>query len=266
MANFGLSKPWIAKYNPTTNNYSNAFKCGNAINTAVTPNFNEAGLFGDNRQVENVVEFKNANVSLGVDRMPVIAASVMFGHTVTEEGGEISKASDSANYVGYGFITSEMVDGVKRYRACFLYKVQFKEGEEAYETKGDSIVFKTPALSGTSMSIENGEWRDKSPYFDTEDGADQWLQVKVGAKEQCDIPVASVAAGTYTVAQAVELTTTTKDAQIYYTTNGTTPSKENGTLYTEAIDIAETTGLRAVTVKDSAENSGVMVEEYFITK
>ena len=99
MANFGLSKPWIAKYNPETNTYSNGFKCGKAINTAVTPNFNETPLYADNQQTENVTEFKNANVTLGVDRMPVVAASVLFGHTVNEAGEEISKTGDSAGYV-----------------------------------------------------------------------------------------------------------------------------------------------------------------------
>lgn len=264
MANFGLSKPWIAKYNPGAA-YSDAFKCGTAINTSVTPNYNEASLYGDNRQVENVAEFKNANVSLGVDRMPVVASKVMFGHTVTEAGGETSKTSDSANYVGYGFITAEMVDGVKCYRACVLFKAQFKEGEEAYETKGDSIAFKTPTLSGVAMSIETGEWREKSPYFDTEEEADQWIQVKLNVLEQCEVPAASIAGGIYDAAQEIELTTTTKDAKIYYTTNGTTPSAENGTLYENVINIAGTIGLRAVAVKEGAEDSGIMVEEYFIT-
>lgn len=264
MANFGLSKPWIAKYNPNTNKYSDAFKCGKAINTSVTPNFNEAPLYADNQVDEAVSEFKNANVTLGVNSVPLKAARIMFGHTIKEDGTEIHKSGDSSNYVGYGFVVAEMQNGKKKYRACVLKKVLFKEGEESYETKGDSIVFKTPSLSGTVLPVEDGEWRVKSPIFDTEDEADLWIQKKLDVKEQCGIPIASVPGGEYASAQSVTLVTATAGAKIRYTMNGTTPSATHGTEYKGAISIAETTGLRAVAYKEDAEPSEVMTEEYFI--
>lgn len=265
MPNFGLSKPWIAKLDPTTNTYSGGFKCGKAVNTSVTPNYNETPFYADNQQTENVTEFKNATVNLGVDRMPVQAPNVLFGHTVNASGEEISKTDDAPSYVGYAFITAEMLDGVKKYRACLLYKVQFKEGEEGYETKGDSIVFKNPALSGLAFANENGEWRKKSPYFSTEAEADNWCKVELGVKEKCVTPVASVTGGEYSTSQSVTLTTTTANAKIKYTTDGTTPSSTNGTEYKSAINVAANTGLRAIAFKDGAEDSAVMVEEYFIT-
>ena len=264
MPNFGLSKPWIAKYNPNTNKYSDAFKCGKAINTAVTPNYNEATLFADNQPDEAVSEFKNANVTLGVNSMPLKAGQVMFGHTIKEDGTEIHKSGDSANYVGYGFIVAEMSNGQKKYRACVLKKVLFKEGEESYETKGDSIVFKTPSLSGTALPVDNGEWREKSPIFDTENEADFWIQKKFDVKEKCGIPTASVPGDEYAAAQSVTLVTATAGAKIRYTMNGTTPSATHGTEYKGAISITETTGLRAVAYKEDTEPSEVMTEEYFI--
>ena len=267
MANFGLSKPWIAKYNPSTGKYSNAFKCGSAISTAVTPNYNEAALFADDQQIENVSEFKNANVSLGVDRMPVIAASIMFGHEVDGEGVEISNADDFGNYVGYGFITREKLDGANKFRACLLIKVLFKEGEESFETKGDSITFKTPSLSGTAMANEDGKWRKKSPYFNSLAEADKWLQMELGAIEKCETPVASVSGGEYSTAQTITLSTATANAKIRYTTDGTTPSDTNGIEYKNNanISVSATTGLRAIAYKEGAESSDVLVEEYFIT-
>ncbi|GMU16082.1 major tail protein [Waltera acetigignens] len=264
MANFGLSKPWIAKLNPATNTYSDAFKCGKAISTAVTPNYNEAPLYADNQQTENVTEFKNANVSIGTDRLPSEAAMVMFGHTVAENGEESSKSKDEAGYIGYGFITAEQLDGVKKYRACVLLKVKMKEGEESFETKGDSIVFKTPSLSGTAIANEEGEWRIKSPYYATEAEADQWIQKKFGVVEQCATPEASVDGGTYTAEQTVTLSCATKGATIKYTTDGTTPSEENGTEYNNTISIAATAGLRAIAYKSGLVNSEVMTKEYFI--
>lgn len=264
MANFGLSNPWIAKLNPN-GKYSDAFKCGEAVNTSITPNYNEASLFGDNRQVENVSEFKNANVSLGVTKMPVVAANVVFGHKITDAGEEKANADDASNYVGYGFITAEMENGVKKYKACVLYKVKYKEGEESYETKGDSIVFKTPTLNGTAMARDDGEWRKKSPYFTSEDEADKWIQTEFGVIEKCKAPVASVTGGEYTEQQTVTLTSETTGAIIRYTTDGTTPSATNGTVYVDAITIEKNTGLQAVAYKDGADISDIMKEEYFIT-
>lgn len=185
MANFGLSYPWIAKLNTATGEYSEAFKCGRAVSTTVTPNFNQASLFADDMQVEDVNEFKNATIALSVDTLPIKASEVLFGHTVSTEGVEKDKSSDSGVYVGYGFISSEMLDGAKKYRACLLLKAKFVESEEAYTTKGDSIAFTTPNLSGTAFAIGVGsdpeEWRRKSPRFDTMAEADAWLKEALNA-------------------------------------------------------------------------------------
>ena len=43
--------------------------------------------------------------------------------------------------------------------------------------------------------------------------------------------------------------TTTKDAEIYYTTDGSKPSSQNGTLYDGPITISTTTTLRAIAFK-----------------
>lgn len=180
MANFGLSLPWMAKLNTSTGAYSDAFKCGKAINTSVTPNYNEASLFADDQEQESAKEFKNANVVLGTDRLPKEAATIVFGHTVDTDGVETDHVDDSANYVGYGFITCEMVDGVKKYRACLLHKVKFTEGEESFTTKGDSITFGTPTINGTATADSDGNWRTKSKFYEDKDDADEWLQTKLG--------------------------------------------------------------------------------------
>ena len=74
-------------------------------------------------------------------------------------------------------------------------------------------------------------------------------------------PTASPAAGTYTTTQNVTLTTTTADAQIYYTTNGTNPTTSS-TLYSGAISISTTTTLKAIAVKDGWNNSDILTAAY----
>ncbi len=183
MANFGASRPWIAELDEKTNKYINAFKCGELVNTSVNPQYNTASLFGDNRKVEELRLLKQADVVLGVTTMPVKASNVMFGHKVKEDGSEVSNVLDEGKYVGYGFITQEMINKVKKHRACLLYRVKFNEGQEDYETQGENIVFKTPTINGSALTLDNGDWKEKSPYFETEDQADEWIKEKLGVTD-----------------------------------------------------------------------------------
>jgi uncharacterized repeat protein (TIGR03803 family) len=78
---------------------------------------------------------------------------------------------------------------------------------------------------------------------------------------QVDAPVFSPAAGAYTDAQTVTISTTTGGASIRYTTDGSTPTETNGALYTGPVSIGVTTTLYAVAFEtgftDSAVTSGV---------
>lgn len=179
MANFGLSKPWIAKY-VSNKKYTDAFQCGKAISTSVTPNTVNASLYADNQQVEDVTEFSNATIALGVNTLPAKAAPILFGHTVADDGTETSNTGDSSSYVGYGFVVAAMDEGVKKYQGCVLHKAKFSEGEESYQTKGDQITFVTPSLNGTAYGDDDGDWRTKSELFSTEAEADSWIQTFLG--------------------------------------------------------------------------------------
>ena len=55
------------------------------------------------------------------------------------------------------------------------------------------------------------------------------------------MPAFSPAAGTYTSAQTVTLSTTTSGASIRYTTDGSTPTETAGTLYSAPITVSSTT-------------------------
>ena len=77
-------------------------------------------------------------------------------------------------------------------------------------------------------------------------------------------PTFSPAAGTYTTAQNVTISTTPSDADIYYTTNGSVPSATNGTKYTGAISVNSKTTIKAIAIKGNYNNSNVAEAEYNI--
>ncbi|MBR4200940.1 MAG: leucine-rich repeat protein [Oscillospiraceae bacterium] len=66
----------------------------------------------------------------------------------------------------------------------------------------------------------------------------------------CPAPEISLKSGSYGQAQTVSLKTELEDAAIYYTTDGSIPSAENGTRYTEPITVSESVRLLAVTVQN----------------
>lgn len=77
-------------------------------------------------------------------------------------------------------------------------------------------------------------------------------------------PVASKEAGEYKGTQKVKLTTTTKNAVIYYTLDGTTPTAKS-IKYKKEISITKTTTLKAIAVKNGIA-SNVLSVEYTIQK
>jgi len=77
-------------------------------------------------------------------------------------------------------------------------------------------------------------------------------------------PVFSPAAGTYTSAQMVTMTSATSGASINYTTDGSTPSATNGTLYSTPVSIGVTTTLKAIAFEAGLTNSAVKSGTYTI--
>lgn len=77
-------------------------------------------------------------------------------------------------------------------------------------------------------------------------------------------PVATPVAGTYSATQSVTLTSSTSGATIYYTTDGSTPTKSS-TKYTAAISVAATTTIKAIAIKTGMVESEVLTAAYTIS-
>ena len=78
-------------------------------------------------------------------------------------------------------------------------------------------------------------------------------------------PTTSLEAGSYRGTKSVKLSTTTEGAEIYYTTDGSTPTVKS-TKYTKAISLSKTCTLKAITVKDGVLVSDVLSVDYTIKR
>lgn len=169
MANIGFRYPWIAKFDKATGTYSNGFKCGEGMQINITPNYSEASLYGDDRLVEYEKSFTDATISLGVTTLPIVAASVMFGHTVNEKK-VVYKATDEANNIGLGYLSVEKEDGETKYAANIICCAKFADSNGQCNTKGESLTFNTPTVEGKAVAVSDGTWRTVE-IFDTEEAA-----------------------------------------------------------------------------------------------
>ena len=79
----------------------------------------------------------------------------------------------------------------------------------------------------------------------------------------CETPTFSPAAGTYTSAQNVTISTETAGATIYYTTDGTDPTTSS-TQYSGAINVSSTTTIKAIAAAEDHNNSPVASATYTI--
>ena len=96
------------------------------------------------------------------------------------------------------------------------------------------------------------------------------ISITISAAGIVGAPTVNPVAGTYTENRTVVLTSTTEGATIYYTTDGTTPSKTNGTKYTTPITVSGvagqsvTTTIKAIAIKDGMQDSKVETFVYTI--
>ena len=258
----GIKYPYIAKLNESTGEYSDGFLANAGVEAVITPAFNSVGYPGDDQIIKQIDKFKNATVAAKMTKLPIAAASVIFGHTVS--GDEVKRnVGDNANYVGYGFITTQVNDdGVDDYIAKIIPKVKFMDGVETFTTNGDTITINAPAISGVAVVNEDGDWLIEKT-FATEALALEYVKTTLGILVKCSTPVASPVAGTYAATQSVTLTAGAGEA-IYYTDDGLTPS-EASTLYSTAISVAASTMIRAIATKAGSVNSDIADFEYIIT-
>lgn len=114
-------------------------------------------------------------------------------------------------------------------------------------------------IDGATIEVEKGKFNE-IPISYKEYALEEIIEEE-GSK--CKTPTATPAAGTYTGEQTVALATTTEDATIYYTTDGSTPTSAS-TEYTSEITVSATTTIKAIAVKAGMIDSDPLEALYTI--
>ena len=117
-------------------------------------------------------------------------------------------------------------------------------------TSGTWVVFNFQGNVEVQVTDTNSNWNA--------------LVQMIAFDNQCAAPSFTPAAGSFSSAQAVTISTTSRDATIYYTANGTTPSSTNGTLYSTPVNIVSTCTLEAIAYASGCNPSNVTSGVYTI--
>lgn len=135
-----------------------------------------------------------------------------------------------------------------------LYVYSGKGLDKADFTSIDDIAVGAKVVVEGTLTLYNG-----TPEFNQNNFLVSYEDANQVAAPEFSVKSGAVAAGT-----EVEITCATDGASIYYTTDETEPSAENGTLYTEPIVIEESTTLKAIAVAEGLTNSAVVTAVYTI--
>jgi transcription elongation GreA/GreB family factor len=126
----------------------------------------------------------------------------------------------------------------------------------------------TEAVTGYTTSGFSSDTAGNKTITITYEGKTATFTVDVidPSKETVVTPTASPAAGEVAGGTTVTLSTTTTDAEIWYTTDGTTPAKDGtgSAKYTTPIAITAAVTIKAIAVKDGMNDSGELEAAYTI--
>lgn len=160
MATIGLRDVYYAllKEDPVggTPTYETPVKIAGAISANVNPNSSSATLFADDGPYDTAATLGEISLELNMADLPLSTQATLLGHSISN--GVLSrKADDVPPWVAVGFRT---LKSNGKYRYYWLNKGKFAIPEDDLQTKGDSIEFQTPTISGSFVKRNSDdEWQ-----------------------------------------------------------------------------------------------------------
>ncbi len=116
-----------------------------AITANVNPNASSETLFADDGPMESATALGEISLELNMAHLPLAVQGVLLGHTAPAGGVMNRKSNDIPPWVALGFRSLKTNGG---YRYTWLPKGRFMVPEMNAETKGDTINFQTPTITG----------------------------------------------------------------------------------------------------------------------
>lgn len=183
----GFSMPRVAKYEATgtTVTYTGVMALARGVDVSLSPESSDDNIFyADNVSAESAAgEFTGGTVSLTVDGLLDAAARFIFGLPSADSAGWTAYDDTmTIPYVGIGYITRYMSDGVTTYVPTVIAKARFSLPEKEAATQEDEIDWQTQELEATLFRADdaNRTWLYEGAPCQTEAAALAALDTKLG--------------------------------------------------------------------------------------
>ena len=170
--------------------YDAGMVVGKAIQGNLTWNRNDNPLYADDADAENDNGATGGSIELVTDDLLDAVRAYLLGDeaisvgTGTSATTEYESTDEPAPYVGFGYMRVRVKNGVTSYQAVWYHKAQFGETNENAQTKGQTIEWQTPTLTGRIMGVNDnaaGKIRfRRRATFDNAADATAWLDAKAG--------------------------------------------------------------------------------------
>ena len=172
MASIGLRNPYFAVYNYDSEagevTYSNGGLMAKAIEfSAKLESSDSNNLYADDGIAESDTSFGGGEMTITTDDLTQEVSQVILGiktQKVTVNSKEVDELvyddDMAAPYLGFGVIIPKKINGLRKWRAVVLLRIQFAVPEESAKTKEDKIEWITPQLTATVTRSE----AEKSPW------------------------------------------------------------------------------------------------------
>lgn len=140
----------------------------------------DAELPGDDMIRESDRSLTGYSVASAVTDLAPEVAAAMLAWKKHAEGNGYTVTGKNTPYMGFGFVQSGMVNGVKYFEGLWFYKAQFTKDSISARTKDRNITFNTDSITGRGMPVILDESGDDSWYeierFDTEIAAKAFMK------------------------------------------------------------------------------------------
>lgn len=254
--------------------YKAPVKLSRLIDIVLTPVFAEGMLESEDGVEDDVALMVAIDVKITASQLTDGIRSAIMGHTMDAGGGVLTKGNDVSQDGALAF--EELISSktsVPAYKKTVLYRGKFKEFEEKAETiKQGGITYQT---HGLEARFYRRDFDNALKYTMREDTVacdatklSNWFTAPQEATETYATTVATPTAtpdtGDVATASEILLATSTPDAAIYYTLDGSEPTTSSS-LYSGAIVVSAAKVIKAIAVKSGMNKSLVLTAIYTIS-
>lgn len=127
-----------------TATYDEVKPIAGAISARINPNSNSATLFADDGPFDSSTTLGEITLELNVADLDLEMQAFLLGHTY-EDGKLIRRGADTPPWVAVGF---RSLKSNGKYRYSWLLKGKFGQPEQSNQTRGDTIEYNTPTITG----------------------------------------------------------------------------------------------------------------------